>query len=56
VGTSLLAQAGLRISTPSKVLLGFLRANISCYNVAMCWSAVNILVDDVETMLVATLV
>jgi hypothetical protein len=56
VGTGLLAQAGLGISTLSKVLLAFLGANISCSNAAMCWSAVNTLVDDVETMLVATLV
>jgi hypothetical protein len=34
-GTVLLAQVGLRISTPSKVLLAFLRAKISCSNVAM---------------------
>jgi hypothetical protein len=32
------------------------RVNISCSSVAMCWSAVNTLVDDVKTMLVATLV
>jgi hypothetical protein len=55
-GTGLLAQVGLRISTPSKVLLAFLRAKISYSNAAMCWSAVNTLVDDVETMLGATLV
>jgi hypothetical protein len=56
VGFGLLAQVGLRISTPSKVLLAFLRLNISCSSAAMHWSAVNALVDDVETMLVATLV
>jgi hypothetical protein len=56
VGTGLFARAGLRISTPSKILLAFLRLNISCSNVAMCWSAVNTLVDDIKTMLVKTLV
>jgi hypothetical protein len=55
-GMCLLAQAGLRISTPSKVLLAFLRLNISCSSVAMHWSAVNALVNDIETMLVAMLV
>jgi hypothetical protein len=56
VGIGLLAQAGLRISTPSKILLAFLGLKISCSSAAMHWSAVNTLVDNVETMLVATLV
>jgi hypothetical protein len=52
----LLARAGLRISTPSKALLVFLRLKMSCSSVAMHWSAVNALVDDIETILIATLV
>jgi hypothetical protein len=56
VGIGLLARAGLKFSTPSKVLLAFLRLKISYSSVAMCWSAVNALVDDDKIMLVATLV
>jgi hypothetical protein len=35
VGTGLLARVGLETSTPSKVLLAFLRVNISCSSAAM---------------------
>jgi hypothetical protein len=56
VGIDLLVQAGLRISTPSKFLLAFLRSKISCSSAAMHWSAVKTLVDDIETLLVAMLV
>jgi hypothetical protein len=34
------------------VCLAFLRLNISCSSVAMHWSTVNVLVNDIDTMFV----